>query len=61
MSEEGPGWSLGYLLTRLEEDESSKKIQEECPKGGKPGDTMFQKTVETLYQKKQLIKSVRCC
>lgn len=30
MNEEALGWSLGYLMARLE-DKPARKIQEECP------------------------------
>lgn len=50
----------GVLLIRLEEGESSKKIQKECPEREENQmSTVFQKPVKTLFQKKELIKSKR--
>lgn len=50
-----------WILTRLEEDAFSKKTQE-CPEREKSQvSTMFQKSMETFVQKKELIKSFRYC
>lgn len=40
-----------WILTRLEEDKSSKKIQDECPEGGKPGDTVSEDSGNTFPEK----------